>query len=155
MIVLYHNMHWNVTQRIYCNQKEKSEKQKEEKKEKESTTTEKIEDTLKDKANVKKVDKDKKIESKDEVFEEKKEANKDKDIINEKAKEKKRTEDSPLIENVAPSSDKTVLKRTVSAPPNVTEVTELCTRAVVLHVHAHCTNQRLYLFSMYSKEWNT
>ena len=58
--------------------------------------------------------------------------------------------DSPLIENVAPGSDKTTLKRTASAPPSVTEVTQQCLRAVVrLHVHVHRTNQEtrtLYLF---------
>lgn len=129
---------WN----ICCNQKDKSENQKEEK-QKESTAPEKIEDSLKDKDKVKKTAKDKNVERKDEVFEDKKESNKD--TVNEKAKENKRSEESPLIENVAPpSSDKTVLKRTVSAPPNVTEVKQLCTRAVVsLHVHAYCTNWNL------------
>lgn len=41
-------------------------------------------------------------------------------------KEKDLDKGTPLIENVAPVKDKENLKRTVSAPPNVTEVNAPC-----------------------------
>lgn len=94
----------------------------------------------------------------DEVFDVKKESSKDN--VNEKVKDKKNDE-SPLIENVAPvgpSSDRTALKRTVSAPPNVTEV-KLCTarNVVVLLVHALSTNRKpvyICFFYLYPMAWN-
>lgn len=91
----------------------------------------------------------------DEVFDGKKESIKDN--VNEKVKDKKNDE-SPLIENiapVAPSSDRTALKRTVSAPPNVTEV-KLCTarNVVVLLVHALSTNRKpVYICFLTCIQW--
>lgn len=112
-------------------------------KEKEILKSEKIDDALKDKENVN--NKDEKIVL--DINEEKKKVlDKDADKVKviEKVKEKDMDNATPLIENVAPKNDRDVLKRTVSAPPSVTEVNALCTCCCVdifLHVHAMISNQ--------------
>jgi hypothetical protein len=115
---------------------------------------EKIEDTLKNKEIVNNNKEDKKEVDLNE--EKRKEVNKDTDKVkvNEKVKETESDKETPLIENVAPKKDREGLKRTVSAPPSVTEVNAPCTCCCVenlLHVHEHHINQKP-LFAMWFAE---
>ena len=118
---------------------------------------EKIDDSLKNKEIVN----NNKEEKKEVDLNEEKKKEVDKDIekvkVNEKVKETDNDKETPLIENVAPKKDREGLKRTVSAPPVVTEVIALCTCCCVeslLHVHVNHINQKCFLAVWYADKTN-